>query len=166
LAAYQLVKSYLERGLTKIVFIDGEYNRFIVEEMLFGIKRAFNECQIDFNGYVQVSESYQESYQQLKGFLKHNKIDLCIGARDSLAIAALNAALDLGIKVPDELEIIGFNNTKYARMARPSLSTIHVPLYEMGSIAAQMITKMLNNDDLKSSNMVLETEFIKRDTTK
>ena len=165
-ALYNLVKKYLDQGKDQIVFLDGDYNRFIVEEMLVGVKKAYKEVGKEFIGHLQIDDSYTKSYDEIKRYLKNNAVDLCIGARDSLAIAALNAALDLEIAIPNKLEIIGFNNTKYSRMSRPALSTIHVPLYELGAVAARQMTKMLNKEQVENPNHKLETYLVERETTR
>ncbi|WP_423364276.1 LacI family DNA-binding transcriptional regulator [Mycoplasma sp. P36-A1] len=163
---YESVKDYLDKGKDKIYFIDGDYNRFIVSDMLTGIKRAYKDKGLRFKGHLKVSDSFSKSYEQLKKHMQENEVDLYLGARDSLAIAAMNAALDLNKVIPDDLEIIGFNNTKYSRMSRPQLSTIHVPLYEMGAIAARHMTKLLNNEEVTSANHELDCYLIKRESTK
>lgn len=165
-ATYQLVKSYLEKGINKIVFVEGDYNRFIVEDMLKGIKKAYHEFDLSFKHHLKVSDSYAPSYEEVKKYLSKEDVELIIGARDSFAIAALNAALDLNIDVPNDLEIIGFNNTKYGRMSRPTLSSVEVPLYELGARAAKLMTKLLKGEKINESHVQLETKLIKRKTTK
>ncbi len=162
----KLVTTYLAKNRNKIVFIDADYNRFIVEKMLMGIKNAYAKQQLNYHGHLKVTDSYEESYLEIKEYLKNNQVDLLIASRDSLAIAALNAALDLGYQIPDELEIIGFNNTKYGIMSRPKLSSVAVPVYEIGAIAARHITKMINNEELKKINYKLNASLIYRETTK
>lgn len=161
----EIINDYLVQEKNHITFIDGDYNRFITQEMVNGIRDAYKKYDLEFDGLLKVEDSYSKSYHQIKEYLKTNKVDLLLGARDSLAIAALNAALDLGIKIPEELEIIGFNNTKYSRMSRPSLSTVDVPLYELGAIAARQMVKMLDNQKVDNPNHELNTSLIKRETT-
>lgn len=162
---YEIIREQLKHNKDKIIFIDGDYNRFITQEMLNGIRRAYKEYGLEFDGQLRVSDSYTESYNQIKTYLEKHKVDLFLGARDSLAIAALNAALDLNLKIPDDLEIIGFNNTKYGRMSRPTLSTVHVPLYELGAVAARHMIKMLDNKEVEKPNHELQTYLVKRQTT-
>lgn len=161
-----IIESYLEKKRNKIVFIDADYNRFIVEKMLMGIKKTYVKHGLSYHGHLKVTDSYEESYEEIKEYLRNNEVDLLIASRDSLAIAALNAALDLGYQIPEQLEIIGFNNTKYSIMSRPKLSTVAVPVYEIGAIAARHITKMINNEELIMPNNKLDASIIYRETTK
>ncbi|MEG0283725.1 MAG: LacI family DNA-binding transcriptional regulator [Erysipelotrichales bacterium] len=162
---YDIVDKYLKENKKKIVFIDGDYNRFIAQEMLTGIRAAYKDNGLEFHDHFRVADSYAKSYEQIKNHIANNDVDLFIAIRDSLAIAALNAALDLGKEVPNDLEIIGFNNTKYGRMSRPTLSTVHVPLYEMGAVAARHMIKMINEDVVEEENQELSTYLIHRYTT-
>jgi len=162
---YDVVSKYLNEGKEEIYFIDGDYNRFIVNEMLMGIKKAYKEKDKYFKGHLNVSNSFDGSYQQLKEHMSTNKVDLYLGARDSLAVAALNAALDLGKKIPEDLEIIGFNNTKYARMSRPPMSTIDVPLYDLGYIAATNVVALVDEQEIENDKAELECQLIERETT-
>jgi len=163
---YDVITSYLDQGKENIYFIDGDYNRFIVNDMLQGIKKAFQDKGKVFKGQLQVSDSYSSSYDQIKEHLNSHPVDMYLGARDSLAIAALNAALDLGYAIPEDLDIIGFNNTKYSRMSRPALSTIDVPLYNLGCIAARNVIAMVNEEPLIDYDQELECTLIKRSTSK
>jgi LacI family transcriptional regulator len=163
---YQLVSKYLDQGKEHIYFVDGDYNRFIINDMLTGIKKAYKEHGKIFKGHLKVSDSFQASYDELKQHLQDHKVDLYLGARDSLAIAALNAALDLGYSIPEDLEIIGYNNTKYSRMSRPTLSTIDVPLYEIGQQAAESLIKMIDGGDISDVDDELYSKLIVRETSK
>lgn len=162
----KLVNPYLEKQQNSIVFIDADYNRFIVEKMLMGLKNVYNQYGLNFKGHLKVTDSYEKSYEEIKAYLQDNKVDLFIASRDSLAIAALNAALDLDYHLPEDLEIIGFNNTKYSIMSRPKLSSVAVPVYEIGAIAARHITKMINDEELKKNNYKINAFLVHRETTK
>lgn len=163
---YNLVSTYLEKGVYDMVFIDGEYNRAIIEEMLSGINQAYMDKNLVFKGHLRTEDNYKGSYADIFEYIKNNKPKLVIGARDSLAVAAQNAAQDLGYKIPDDIEVIGFNNTKYSRMARPSLSSMNVPLYEIGAIAARQMTKLLDDEKVEQSNYEVESYLVSRDSTK
>lgn len=163
---FEIVDSYLSKNIDDIIFVDGDYNRHIVMQMLTGIKNAFKKHNKEFNGHVQVDDSYSKSYVELKDVLSRRKPKLVLGARDSLTIAAMNAALDLGFKVPEDIEFIGYNDTKYSRMSRPTLSTVNISLYDLGAIAARQMTKLLNGEEIVEANYIVESKFVKRESSK
>jgi LacI family transcriptional regulator len=57
-------------------------------------------------------------------------------------------------------------NTSYSIMSRPSLTTIHVPVYEMGAMAIRLMTKMLNEEEIDQKAVPVVTQIITRNTTK
>ena len=57
-------------------------------------------------------------------------------------------------------------NTSYSIMSRPALTTIHVPVYELGAMAIRLLTKMLNGDEIEEKAVVVGTHIIKRNSTK
>lgn len=70
---------------------------------------------------------------------------------DVLAVGALNRARDLGIAVPDDVSIIGFDDIELAQVAFPPLATVHVPHRDMGRIAAQSLVRMVKGESLSGS---------------
>ena len=81
-------------------------------------------------------------------------------------MAVVNAAIDNGIQVPDEMDVIGMMNTSYALICRPSLTSIHVPVYDMGALAVRLLTKILNEEEIEDKAVVIQHLLMPRDTTK
>ncbi len=84
-------------------------------------------------------------------------------------MATVNAATELGIKVPEEMEIICIIDTKYNSMMRPQLSSFYIPSYDLGAVAMRKMTKMLNKDQENEADIEpieLSYVFTPRQTTK
>lgn len=88
-----------------------------------------------------------------------------LAVSDAMAIGALRAAERRGIRVPDELEIIGFDDIPLAALTRPALSTIHQPIAEKGRIAARLLISGLDGG-ASEEQIVLPTNLVLRDSTK
>ncbi|SHW87230.1 LacI family transcriptional regulator [Mycobacteroides abscessus subsp. abscessus] len=86
-------------------------------------------------------------------------------ASDATALGVLEAARSLGIHVPYELSVVGFDNTTYAEQSAPPLTVVHQPLYEMGVAAVNAIVGLLSNPDSVTRRLQLETGFVKRGST-
>lgn len=82
---------------------------------------------------------------------------------DVLAVGALTKARELGLKVPDDVSILGFDDIELAHVAYPPLTTVHVPHRDMGRRAAQALVRMLNGEPVTGS-IELETEVVMRET--
>ena len=78
----------------------------------------------------------------------------------------LHALRDKGIKVPEEVSVIGFNDIDLAHVFYPKLTTVSQPMYDMGSIAMRMLIKIINNKPLDQDHFVLDHDLIERDSCK
>lgn len=88
-----------------------------------------------------------------------------IFAKDDIRAAiALKILIEKGIKVPGEIEIIGHNDLFISQILTPKLSTVRVPIYDMGVILGNQILNLLENNPLKK-HIVLPTKLILRETT-
>ena len=89
-----------------------------------------------------------------------------IAGYDKEAVAAINAARENGIRVPEDMEVIGMMNTTYSVMCNPTLTTVNVPVYNMGALALRLLTKILNDEPIESHEVVVKHLLIKRESTK
>lgn len=97
--------------------------------------------------------------------LKNNLPDAILSISDEQAIGILHSALDAGIKVPEELQIVSFNNTRLVEMVRPKLSSVIQPLYDIGAVGMRLLTKFMNEEDIAEPNVVLPHRIEYRNTT-
>jgi LacI family transcriptional regulator len=116
---------------------------------------------------ITITDSYHETYSSFVDYFKKNKDDnkVFVAPRDSLACAIENAATDLGLKVPENVQVVSVFGTKYSYLARPTISSCDIDMYEVGSIAMRMVTKILK-DDLKEKKFPFEAKFTSRGSTK
>ena len=87
---------------------------------------------------------------------------------DMSAIGAIRALQEAGLRVPDDVSVLGFDDIYFAAFNYPSLTTIRQPLFEMGELATQTLLKMLsksNNGDVIPQNLTVEPKLISRNST-
>ena len=60
----------------------------------------------------------------------------------------MHSAQDAGVKVPEDLQIISFNNTRLVEMVRPQLSSVIQPLYDIGAVGMRLLTKYMNDEEI------------------
>jgi LacI family transcriptional regulator len=84
---------------------------------------------------------------------------------DEQAFGVYEAARQRGLRIPQDLSVIGFDDLPVARWVSPPLTTVRQPLAEMGSAAAQMLGELIDGVPLRSSRMELSTELIAREST-
>lgn len=166
--AFQIVDQYLTRGKDNIVFVSPKQNLIRTEDLIAGISEAFAKHGKIFDEDRQIihtSTHYEKSYPQFLEYFKDHKHDLVFTGYDKEAVAVVNAAIDNHIKVPEEMEVIGIMDTSYALICRPPLTSIHVPVYDMGALAVRLLTKILNEEEIETKEVVLHHLLMPRGTT-
>ncbi|MDD2591681.1 MAG: LacI family DNA-binding transcriptional regulator [Erysipelotrichaceae bacterium] len=164
-AIYEIVDVYLQKNIDDIVIIEDRKNRNSIKKMVSGASNAFKKHNKEFNGLIEIPAEYRSSYDFLSSYLKKHKHSLVLTNRDSQAMACINAAKEIGIDIPNEMEIICLIDTKYNSMIRPQLSSFFIPSYDLGAVAMRIITKMLNNSN-DEKPVELSYVFTPRQTTK
>ncbi len=86
-------------------------------------------------------------------------------ANDLYAIGCYDAANELGIRVPEDVSVTGFNDIRFVDKLRPPLTTVRMPLYEMGTQAAKALLLRIQNGDAVPAQSMLATELIVRGST-
>ncbi len=165
---YELTHNYLEKGKKDILLVTAFQNLLKSKHMIEGMKQAYDEHGIEFDEekhVIHTSNHYEESYPQFYEYFKTNRHDVVIAGYDKEAVAVVNAAKDNGIDIPNELEVIGMMNTSYAQICRPALTSVYVPVYDMGAMAIRLLTKMLNNETIDSKEVCVQHALMPRAST-
>ena len=165
-AAYELTKEYIEKGNKKIWIITS-LRKYVVNDLkVEGYKMAMKEaglepCLIRVPGKIG---AHEKAYHEL---LSKEKPDVAIVVRDSMAVSFINVARNLHIHIPEELEVIGFQNTKYAELSRPTLTCINTPIYEIGEEAMNLLTELMESEeDIENTKILVDYDVVKRESTK
>ena len=162
--------SYLLRlGHRRIGFINGEPWMDAAIERLKGYREALASAAIDFdqnllrNGDWLPLSGYQLALELLR--LPHPPTAIFCG-NDLMAMGALEAASELGLSVPRELSLMGYDDQELSRYTRPPLSTLVLPNYEMGQRAAEILLDIaLNAKSLKPASIKIDGPLVVRSTT-
>ena len=119
-----------------------------------GIRQALAEADLDGDSMMLVETPYaiqngETAFRQVMAAAPDTTAVMCVN--DVLAIGALRAAREMGLKVPDDVSITGFDDIEIAVLAEPALTTVHVPHREMGRRAAAMLIGMLRDNAVPTS---------------
>ncbi len=94
-----------------------------------------------------------------------NRPTAIFAASDSMAMIAVNAVYEKGLKVPDDIAVIGLSNIDMSKYSNPPLSTIDVPKTEIGEIAAEILISRIKGDTSLPKKIILPTSLIVRNST-
>lgn len=126
-----------------------------------GIRDAKLEAGQDPDALFLVETPYgietgEIAFREVMTAVPHTTAVMCVN--DVLAVGALRAAREMGLEVPKDISITGFDDIEIAMLAEPALTTVHVPHREMGRRAAGMLIQMLR-DGLNGQSVELPTEI-------
>lgn len=179
--AYTATSYLLERGYRNIAYIAGSATTATAIGRLEGYTQALADRNIIVkNNLIKVGEyKMQWGIEAVEQLLTENEpIDGIFCGNDLIAIGAIKSLRERGLKVPEDVGIVGFDDIYLASMVEPPLTTIKQPNYEMGYKAAELLIKNIekirldkikheNEDDsLKENTLLLPTELIVRKSTK
>lgn len=166
-AMYEVVKSLLSTGHKKIAFI-GSYQKLIVtQRRLNGYKKALQEHGIEINEQLilEVNLQEREGYFFTKElFGKYKDIDAIATTDDLIAYGAMRAIKELGLRIPEDISVTGFNNTVLARYLFPSLSSVEINSSKLGYNSAELLLKKICDEKMSVNYCVIGTNYIKRDS--
>ncbi|MCL1990646.1 MAG: LacI family DNA-binding transcriptional regulator [Defluviitaleaceae bacterium] len=167
-AAYEATKKLIDSGNKDIAFLTVEEKFETNPEKEAGYIKAVEEAGLTPR-VLKFADKFETSIGEFKHFFEHEKApDAALAIRDSMAIGFMNAAIDSGLSVPDDIEIVGFQNTQYALMSRPQLSTVMVPTYDIGAVSMRLLTKLMNKEEeeVEEQEVMLPHAFAWRGSTK
>lgn len=166
-AAKEVCEKYLSEGKKDIIYITPKQNLINTEEMIAGIKETFEKYNLEFKdeNVITSSSYYEKNYPEFIEYFKTHRHDLVFCGYDKDGVAVINAADENNIKIPEDMEVIGMLNTSYSIMCKPTLSTMNVPVYDMGALAVRLLTKFLNDEPIDSKEVCVQYLFIKRESS-
>ncbi|PRR93554.1 MULTISPECIES: catabolite control protein A [Bacillus] len=169
-AIYDSVQLLVEKGHKRIAFVSGPMSEPINSmRKLAGYKRALEEAGITFDDAL-VAEgdySYDSGIESLAHLLEQSdKPTAVIAATDEMALGVIHGAQDRGVSIPEDLEVIGFDNTRLSLMVRPQLTTVVQPTYDIGAVAMRLLTKLMNKEQVDDQIVELPHRIEERQSTK
>jgi DNA-binding LacI/PurR family transcriptional regulator len=157
----------LARGRRRIGMIEGR------SEQIASIRRR--------EGYVQTMESAgitvdpawiipHGNYTEVGGYngmkrLLDQSVDGVFAANDMMALGAMRAIREAGLRVPEDIAIIGFDDVPFAALSNPPLSTVRQPVGALGEEATKNLIYLLENDVPQALYKILPVELVVREST-
>lgn len=167
-AAFEATEHLIEQGCTRIAHFGGARTQTIYEDRRLGYIGALKKNNLDVDEAIILQASSLHAEEGLR--LTEQVLDMphppngIFCANDTAAVSAIRCAKQRGIKIPEDLAIIGFNNDPICEIIDPQLSSVDHPAAEMGMTAVQQALAMLDGRvATEASSMVtLSTKVIVR----
>lgn len=167
-SARQAVAYLIQLGHRNIGSVGYNSNLTQEDERLQGYHQALREAGIRFKeGWIHRGIGLPNPVA-MKGTLDllthHPEITAIFAASDEMATGTLGAIWKLGLRVPEDISVIGFDDIPYATMAVPPLTTIRQPIGEIGSLAIKHLIEIIDNPAAEQVDIIVPTELIIRDS--
>ncbi len=167
--AQQMVAHLVSQGHRRVAIIRGAEGNHDASERLRGYRRALRDADLAADPSLELSGDFTEAsgHRAVAQALSLADPPTAIfAANDAMAIGAVSALRDLGRRVPEDVAVGGFDDIPIARYMNPALSSVHVPISEMGARATQRIIEALTGTpSRKRRREVLPTQLIVRAST-
>lgn len=163
------VHELIEKGHQKVGYVSNSIDSSIETSKVNGYQDTFKEhkLSVDSNLIYKGDDTYQSGIKAAHYFMDlDEKPTAILTSSDEMALGVIHGAQDLGVKIPDELAVIGFDNTRLSVMVRPELTTVVQPMYDIGAVSMRLLTKLLKNEDVEEDQVILPHRIIKRSSTK
>ncbi|MBO8165183.1 MAG: catabolite control protein A [Brevibacillus sp.] len=169
-AAYDATRLLIRDGHRRIAMLTGPLNDPLGGLLRFeGFKQALADAGIQYHEELVASGNYQydSGLKAMNNFLKLDQPPTAVfAASDEMAIGAIHAVQDAGLRVPEDVEVIGFDNVRLAEMVRPRLTSVVQPMYDIGAVAMRLLTKYMNNEHVDEHVVVLPHRIEHRESTR
>lgn len=161
------IQYLIDTGHKRIGTITGPQNTAVGVDRKSGYLQALlkNNIAIDQSLIVEGTFTDQSGYNSMKQLLPA-KPDAVFAASDHMALGAMRAIRENGLEIPDDISIIGFDDFPLASPSQPALTTIRQPIVQFCSEALKMLIDLVEDGLEPPRKVLLEAEFVIRDSTK
>lgn len=167
--ALTLTEHLITLGHTNFAFIAGSEDSRPSQQRKNGFEKALknHNLQFDSHNYFENGWRFEDGYQAAQKILDLEELPTAVVAvSDLIAIGAISAFKDSGLKIPQDIAVVGFDDIDMAGQIRPTLTTMKVRKVEMGQEAAQLLLNKINGNSRNYPiKITVPTKLIKRDST-
>jgi len=166
---YEGATHLIELGHERIGVIHTPLSSEAMAQRVRGVREALAESGIAHDGklfIVGANHQFEAGYTAAMELLRQNPRPTAIFAlTDVMAMGAMRAAAELGLSLPDDLSVMGFDGTPLSEYSIPALTTVAQPTYQMGETAATLMLRQMQEEDASVESVMLETTLIVRHST-
>lgn len=165
--AYLATEHLLKLGRRRIGMISGPTGNPISQERLQGFEKAMADYCTETAVELICEGNYKmgSGYNAAKRLLAQSRPDALFCANDLMALGAMRAIQEEGLRIPEDIALIGFDDIDFATLAKPSLSSVTQPKYETGNLAAELLFERIEEDTLPARYYSVEPNLAVRETT-
>lgn len=168
-AARGAVQYLLSLGRRRVSLINGPHDYKYAKDRLKGYIQALESANISIDPdiIVELREinydmALSASFQLMNS---PKRPDAFFTVSDVYAAAVIKAGYSSGLRIPQDISVVGFDNIQISEICNPSITTVNQPKYQLGLMSCDMLIKQIYNEEIPMKQMYLGTELIIRNTT-
>ena len=164
--AYQAVSFLIQHGFRRVATITGPQDTIVGVDRLAGYRAALEENDLDFEENLVVEGDFTEEsgYRATIKLLDVSPNGI-FAASDAMATGSLRCLRDSGLRVPEDVAVIGFDGLPSSASTHPPLTTVKQPITRMGTVAAHTLIEQIEKKEPHPRHIVLPVELIVRQST-
>jgi LacI family transcriptional regulator len=164
-AAYNAVSHLIRLGYKRIGTITGMAGSTVTIDRQEGYLKALAERGRDVDESLIVEGDFTEAggYYAMKSLLSARP-DAVFTASDIMAIGAMRAVSEAGLRIPEDIAFVGFDDLPLATLPKPQLTTVRQPIYQFGFKSVELLIDLIENGIKPARRIILDTELIVRDS--
>ena len=168
--AKQAVRHLIKKGHTQIAFVGGDIIHPSIQERFTGYKQALEEAGILFDeNLVIIDEDYPGDKNGYNAFCKLRKrktsFTAIFAANDAMAFGCMRCMKEKGVKVPDQIALVGFDDVDVSWQMEPQLTTIRVNKEDMGTLAVKSMVDMISSNKNSLGKILVPVELVVRSSS-
>lgn len=168
-ASFEVTEKLIKNGHRRIAIISGSFKFVVSLDRLDGYMNALKKNSIPFRkDYVlELSEFIKESaYYRMKELLEHkDRPTALVVTDDVMAFGAMDAIKEKGLRIPEDIEIMSFNNVPSAELTKPSLTSVDIDAFTLGYEASKLIIDKIKGEAIKDK-VIVPTKIIYRESSR
>jgi LacI family transcriptional regulator len=159
------VDHLVDLGHRRIAFVNGDERLPTGQERRAGVDAALERRGLAPIGRASGSFTLESGYSQMQALLAGEAPTAVCAGNDLLAMGVLNAAAERGLRVPDDLSVVGYDDIAYAAFTSPPLTSVHQPGRVMGTETARLLLSRLEGYDGEPRRVVVHPQLVVRGST-
>jgi DNA-binding LacI/PurR family transcriptional regulator len=165
---YQATSHLVQLGHKRVAFVGGPSELRSVQERHRGYVDALRKAQIDPDPKLRLSGPFGEQFgmSAMAHLLAMSPPPTAVfAASDLIALGFLAASETHGVRVPEDLSVVGFDDLRFSGFVRPRLTTVHSPVERLAAIGVEMLVERLHRPELSPRTEVLPVSLVERAST-
>lgn len=165
--AYIAVQHLLSLGKRHIAMVSGPINSIPMTKRFSGYQRALIDADMSIDlRMVRIGDwDIQHSCDSMTEMLRVcPDIDGVFCQSDHIALGVCQSIKKAGLRIPQDIAVIGFDNYDFGAFVQPTLTSIDQPLIHIGSTAFSQLYSIIENQELKARNILLDAQLVKRES--